>query len=79
MGPRIKIMTPEGFHEYGVYDDNRVLAADYAAGTVRKFEEVIYRGVICEIVGDFTDDDGERFCELLAKRMIERNVTFTIL
>ena len=73
MAQRINVMTPEGSFEYLAYDDNRELAADFAAGVLAVGRDVVYRGAICEIVCDFLDDDGMRFCELLVKSILMSN------
>ena len=58
-------MTPTGVRELPYYLDNRDLAADWFAGVVKAFEEIIYRDLICEVIGDFVDDDGDKYTELM--------------
>lgn len=78
MAPRIQMMTPGGIREYPVYNDNRVLAADFAAGEIWSGVEVIYRSLICEVVCDFIDDEGVKYCELLFKEALGGEITFTV-
>ena len=41
MAQRIRVLMPEGFREFYIYDDNRALAADYTGGMLAAGEEVI--------------------------------------
>lgn len=72
MAQMVKILTPEGPKTYLVYNDNRMVAQEYSAGVIGPGSEIIYRGMICEVVKDFLDDGGVRYCELLFKQMLAR-------
>lgn len=62
---KAQIMTPTGIRELAMYADSRDLAADWAAGVIRRDEEIVYRDLICEVIGDFVDQDGDRYTELV--------------
>lgn len=80
MTQRVQVLNPDGSRaEYPVYNDNRVLAADFAAGLIWSGVEIIYRSLICEVVCDFEDCDGEKFCELIFKGGLGPNVTFSVM
>jgi len=78
MAQRVKIMTDEGFREFPVYNDNRELASDFAAGVIWSGVDVIYRSLVCELLCEFIDEDGVKFCELLVKNGLGPNITFSI-
>lgn len=79
MAPRVQVLNPDGSKvEYPVYNDNRELAADFAAGFIWSGVEVIYRSMICEIMCTFEDEDGEKFCELIFKDGLGPTVTFSV-
>lgn len=59
-------MTPTGVHEYSFYADNRDLASDWVSGVIKPDERIVYRTLICEVIGDFVDEDGNKYTELLA-------------
>lgn len=59
-------MTPDGVRDMAFYADNRELINDYLAGVIKGNEEVVYRDLICVVIGDFVDEDGCRYAELLA-------------
>ena len=67
MAQRIQVQTPAGVREYAAYADSREMAAEYAAGTLADGAEIVYRGMICDVLGSFTDADGERQVQLLVK------------
>ena len=80
MAPRVQVMNPDGSKvEYTVYNDNRVLAADIAAGAIWSGVEIIYRSMVCEILCEFEDEDGEKFCELIFKNGLMNNMTFRVM
>ena len=58
-------MTPAGVREMALYVDNRDLVTDWLAGVIRENEEIVYKNVICVVIGEFTDADGNRYTELL--------------
>lgn len=60
---RIKMMTAKGAVEYLWYTDNRELAKDYLEGKIAA-KEVVYKDMLCEVSGDFEDEDGERYLQL---------------
>ena len=59
------VNTPEGRRMYYAYDDNREIASDYGTGVITAGAEVLYRGAPCYVVSDFTDEDGERYVEMV--------------
>ena len=61
---RIKVMTTEGAVEYPWYTDNRELAKDYLEGKIAA-KEVVYKNLLCEVLRDFEDEDGERYLQLI--------------
>ena len=65
---RAQVMTPEGVRELPVYVDNKDLAADFHAGVIKPDEEIVYKDSICEVIGDFVDEDGERYTQLIGKQ-----------
>lgn len=72
-------MTPEGLREYSVYTDSREVAADFSSGVISPGSEILYQGLICEVFCDFEDEDGVRFCELIAKGGLGNNIQFTVM
>ena len=58
-------MTQTGVRELPFYADNWDLIKDWLSGVLKADDEIVYRNVICAVVGEFTDDDGERYTELL--------------
>lgn len=63
---RASVTTASGMaREMPVYMDNRDLTADCTNGVIKKDDEIIYRNLICVVVGDFTDEDGVKYTELL--------------
>ena len=54
-------------HTYPVYYDSREMIAEYERGELAAGQDVIYRCQVCEVLEDFTDEDGERQLELLFK------------
>lgn len=80
MAQRVQVLNPDGSKvEYPVYNDNRELAADFSAGLIWSGVEVIYRSMICEIMYEFEDEDGEKFCELIFKNGLMNNMTFRVM
>lgn len=75
MAQMVKILTPDGPKTYPVYNDNRMVAQEYTAGMIGLGSEIIYRGMICEVVKDFLDDDGVRYCELFFKALARQPIT----
>lgn len=63
---RVRIMTPTGVRELPFYVDNRDLVGDWLSGAIKHDEEIVYRDMICEVIGDFVDEDGNKYTELLA-------------
>ena len=62
---KVQIMTPAGVRELSLYIDNRDLANDWFAGAIGRDEEIVYRDQICVVIGDFTDEDGDKYTELV--------------
>lgn len=79
MAQRIRVLMPEGFREFYIYDDNRALAADYIGGILAAGEEVIYRSLVCEIMNDFVDCDGDTYLALLMKGGLGNVIDFNVL
>ncbi len=65
MAKRIVVRSPDGNREYMMFNDNVELAMAYRNKAVAVHDEVVYRGMICEIVGEFADEDGVVWPELL--------------
>ena len=70
--------TPEGTFEYPVFNDNMEIVREYEEGLIRDGNDVIYRGMICHVVSDFTDEDGLKYLELMVSDPIQGPVTFTV-
>ena len=64
---RAQVMTPEGARELAVYADNRDLTADWLGGVIKADEDIVYKNSICTVIGEFTDDDGEKYTELIVR------------
>lgn len=60
---RIKVMTTEGAVEYLWYTDNRELVKDYLEGKIAA-KEIVYKNLLCEVLCDFEDEDGDRYLQL---------------
>ena len=78
MAPRVRILMPDGFREYFVYNDNRELGADVGREVVAVGSEVIYRSMVCEVLGSFEGIDGDRYAELLVKGALGGNITVQV-
>lgn len=66
MANKVVLHTPGGNREYFWFNDNVELSMAYRNKEVALHEDVVYRGVICEIIGEFTDEDGILWPTLLA-------------
>ena len=60
-------MTPEGASELAVYADNRDLTADWLGGVIKADEDIVYKNSICTVIGEFTDENGDKYTELMVK------------
>ena len=58
-------MTQAGIREIPLYMDNRDLTNDWLAGLIHPGEEIVYRNIVCEVIGDFVDEDGCKYTELV--------------
>lgn len=58
-------MTQAGIREMPLYMDNRDLTNDWLAGLIQHEEEIVYRNIVCKVIGDFVDEDGCKYTELL--------------
>lgn len=70
MPGKAQIMTPEGVREFPLYMDNREVAADMRNGVIAQGSRIVYRNLICEVIGDFVDEDGETNAEMLVESNI---------
>lgn len=61
----VKVMTPEGERNYRFYFNNHELAKDYTDGVIHDLDELLYKDRICSVIGDFVDEDGELYLEML--------------
>lgn len=78
MAAKVEILTPEGKRRYSVYNDNREVVKDFAAGALAAGEEILYRGLICEVYGEFTDCDGERYAEMIVLGNLGPQIQFSV-
>lgn len=78
MAPRVQMMTDDGIKEYPAYNDNRELAKDFRDGSVWAGMEIIYKSMVCEILCNFIDEDGECFLELIFINGLIGNIQFTV-
>lgn len=62
---RAQVMTQAGIREMPVYMDNRDLTNDWLAGLIQHEEEIVYRNIVCKVIGDFVDEDGCKYTELV--------------
>jgi len=75
----VRLNDPNGIVvELPVYADNLDLANDFSGGNVHAGDRIMYRDMVCEIVGDHTDDDGMVYTELLQMDMIGYGATVDI-
>lgn len=79
MAPRVQILGPDGMRIFPAYNDSRELVQEYEGGAVAIGDEVIYRSNICEVLYEFTDDDGVKQMELLVKGGLGSNIQFQIM
>lgn len=78
MAQKIQILTPEGMKIFPVYADNREMSGDFNAGLLKAGDELIYHGLVCEIVGECTDEGGCKYLELLQVGGLGNEVTFSM-
>lgn len=63
---RVVLETQAGQMEYAVFGDNVALAMAYQNREVVMHEQILYRGLICEIIDEYADEDGFIWVVLLA-------------
>lgn len=78
MAQKIQILTPEGMKIFPVYADNREMSGEFNAGLLKAGDELIYHGLVCEVVGEVTDEDGCKYLELLQVGGMGNDVTFSM-
>ena len=61
----IKLLVDGGIYEFPLYVDNREIAADVARGVLAIGAAILYHGMICEIMHNFIDFDGEQYTQML--------------
>ncbi len=79
MAQRVQVLGPNGAQVFAVYNDNREMVREYDAGEIGIGDEVIYRGQVCEILYEFTDEDGVKYLELLFKGGLGNTIDFRIM
>ena len=63
---RATLMAPDGkVHEYAVYNDYRDIVHDMNRGDAHDWDEIVYRSMVCAIVGMFADEFGAMYTELM--------------
>lgn len=62
---RVVLETQAGKMEYAVFGDNVALAMAYRDREVAMHERILYRGLICEIIGEHGDEEGFAWPDLL--------------
>lgn len=65
MTQRVVLETQAGKMEYAVFGDNVALAMAYRDREVFMGDNVLYRGLICEIIGEHEDEEGFVWPDLL--------------
>lgn len=68
---KIVIETPEGKREYSMFMEGHSLGMAYRNREVKLHDDIFYRGVICEIIGEFRDEDGVLWPTLLAVSQVQ--------
>lgn len=61
----IKLLVDGGIYEFPLYVDNREIAADVESGMLALGAAILYHGMICEIMHNFIDFDGEQYTQML--------------
>ena len=75
MAVRVRLLMPEGPREFYVYNDSREMTGDFLDGVLAMRDEIIYRGMLCEIIGQIIDVEGCKQLELLLLEQLGRTVT----
>lgn len=75
MAVRVRLLMPEGPREFYVYNDSREMTGDFLDGVLAMRDEIIYRGMLCEIIGQIIDAEGCKQLELLFIEQLGRAVT----
>ena len=65
MTQRVVLETQAGKMEYAVFGDNVALAMAYRDREVSTGDDILYRGAICEIIGEHEDEEGFVWPDLL--------------
>lgn len=65
MTQRVVLETQAGKMEYAVFGDNVALAIAYRDREVSTGDNVLYRGLVCEIIGEHEDEEGFVWPDLL--------------
>jgi len=78
MAAKVQVVMPDGKKEYFVYNDNREVEQDFQAGSIVAGDQVVYRGLICDVYCDFEDHDGDRFVEMLVVGQLGPQFSYSV-